>query len=81
MSFWNEIPKRFLYAFFGILMSIVLSFALGLIWMVIKGIILGYGDSGPHWVNTVTQWIQVVSVAFCILLSQLLFNYVKKKNC
>lgn len=80
MSVWSEIPKRLIYLLIGLGVSFLLSFTLGFIWMIIKGIILGYGDSGPDWVNTVTEWIQIVSVVICLVLSQTLFNYVKKKN-
>ena len=67
MSIWNELPKRFLFLLLGVVTSIVVSFALVFVWIVVKGYILGYGDSGPDWINTVTQWIKILSVVFCIL--------------
>ena len=76
----NEIFKRLLYLLIGFAFSVIISFVFVFIWVVIKGIILGYGDSGPAWVNTVTHWIEIVSVAICVVLSQVLFNYVNKRN-
>lgn len=80
MSLWNELLKRLLYLLISLVFSIPLSFSFALIWMVIKGVILGYGDSGPDWVNTVTKWIQMVSVVICVVLSQVLFHYVNRKS-
>ena len=76
----KEFSKRLLYLIVGIGIGIILTFALGLIWMFIKGIILGYGDSGPDWVNTVTTWIEIISITGCAIGSQVLFQYVLNKD-
>ena len=79
MFVWNEVPKRFLYLLVSLGASIPVGFVLVYIWLIIC-LVLGYGDSGPAWVNTVTHWIEIGSVVISVTLSQLLFNYVKKKN-
>ena len=74
----TETPKRCLYLLAGLGISIPLNFVLIFIWLIISNL-LGYGDSGPDWVNTVSDGIQIVSIIFSLLMSQLLFNHLKKK--
>ncbi len=71
---------RFVFLLSGLIFGFALGFILAVIWLTIKGFMLGYGDSGPDWVNTVSDGIQIVSIIFSLLMSQLLFNYLKKKG-
>ena len=80
MSIWKELPSRLLFLIFGLGLGLLLAFVLGFIWLVITGIVLGYGDSGPDWFNTVTYWIKIISITVCLVLSQLIFNYMKKRE-
>lgn len=80
MSILTELPRRLLFLIFGFGLGLLLAFVLGFIWLVITGFVLGYGDSGPDWFNTVTYWIKIISIALSLVLSQLIFNYVKKRE-
>ncbi len=79
MSIVTEIPKRCLYLLAGFVISIPLNFVLIFIWLIISHL-LGYGDSGPDWVNTISDGIRIVSIIFSLLMSQLLFNHLKNKG-
>ncbi len=76
----KTVSMRLIFLLSGLIFGLALGFILAVIWLIIKGFILGYGDSGPDWVNTVSDGIRIVSIIFSLLLSQLLFNHLKKKG-
>ncbi|MBC8549072.1 MAG: hypothetical protein H8D23_05425 [Candidatus Brocadiales bacterium] len=71
---------RLFYLLIGSVFSIIPAFALSLMWTAIKGFVLGYGDSGPEWVGTVTNTIITITVITCIVLSQFAYNHIHKKT-
>ncbi len=76
----GNIKIRFVLLILGLLLGWILGFTFAFIWVVIKGYVLGYGDSGPEWVNTVTTWIQIISVLSCLIASQWVYHYAHKKG-
>ncbi len=76
----NHIKYRLILLLLGLILGWVVGGALGVVWFIFNSILLGYGDSGPEWVNTVTTWIQIISVLSCLIASQLLYHYSQKKG-
>jgi hypothetical protein len=52
----RQIKKWFLYALSGALAGFLMGFLLMIMWSFFRLIILGYGDSGPSWSNTVNDY-------------------------
>ena len=80
MKIKEEIAIRFIFLVIGSVFGLVLSFSLIFLWLVIKGYILGYGDSGPEWVGIVSDSIEIVVFIVCLVLSQIMFTRYKKKQ-
>jgi len=76
----GNIKVRVTLLILGLIFGWILGFTFSFVWVVIKGYVLGYGDSGPEWVNTVTTWIQIISVLSCLIASQLVYHYAHKKG-
>jgi hypothetical protein len=61
--------------------SVLLGFILGIIllflWFIFRLAILGYGDSGPSWVNTISEILFWSGFIIGILGGQLLFVFKK----
>ena len=76
----REISKRFIFLLLGVVSGFILSFVLTFIWLLVKGYMLGYGDSGPGWVNKVTDMIQLLSVLIGVVSAQLLLNRINKRG-
>jgi len=62
----------------SVFLGFVLGYALGMIWFLFSLFILGYGDSGPSWVNSVSDISFSLGFVVSILLGQLFFF--KKKG-
>jgi len=76
----KEMSTRLLLLFFGLISGAVIGYFFNLIWLVVKGYILGYGDSGPEWVGTISNLIWIVTISICVIVSQWLFGYLKKRG-
>lgn len=80
MRLREDIQKRLFLLLLGIGGGFIISFVVVFMWLVFKGYVLGYGDSGPEWVNKITDTIQLLSILICAILSQLIFTRGRKKG-
>jgi hypothetical protein len=76
----NRFKQWFIYSTTGILLGALLGFVLGWLWFFFRLFILGYGDSGPSWINTVTDFILGGGIVIGSLGGQLLFFIVCKNE-
>lgn len=74
------IKKRFVFLFWGLVIGGVLGLVLNIIWFIFTLTVLGYGDSGPQWIIAVNNWIFIISMAICLIGSQIVYYYVSKKK-
>ena len=49
------------------------GYAFLLLWFIIRVFILGYGDSGPSWINTVNDTVLYIGVFLGVVGGQLLY--------
>ncbi len=64
----------------GLLLGWVTGYVVGFLWYFFKLIVLGYGDSGPQWINNVYDVIWAVSILSGIVVSQWYYSYAHKKG-
>jgi hypothetical protein len=69
----NRLKKWFIYSTIGILVGTVLGIVLAWFWFFFGLFILGYGDSGPSWINTVTDILWWGAIVIGILAGQIMF--------
>jgi hypothetical protein len=69
----NRFRQWAIYSIFGVMVGCVLGYSLGWIWFFFRLFFLGYGDSAPGWVNTVTNCILLASLVAGIAGGQVLF--------
>jgi len=67
------IRRWFIYTSISAIVGFILGYALLWVWFWFSLLILGYGDSGPSWVNTVNDVVFWGGLAISILGGQLLF--------
>jgi len=77
-SIKSDLVQWGVYSFVSIISGFVAGYALGWIWFFFRLFILGYGDSGPAWINTINRIVFALGVVGCIILGQVLFF--KQKN-
>jgi len=61
------------YSLTSVLLGSVLGYFLGWIWFLSGLFLLGYGDSGPEWVNTVNKCVLLAGLLAGIAGGQILF--------
>jgi hypothetical protein len=71
--------KWFTYFVLGCLTGLVLGLILGWVWFFFRLIILGYGDSGPSWINIVSDYLFWGGFFLGIIGGQILF-YIERKE-
>ncbi len=64
----------------GLLLGWVTGYVVGFLWYFFQLIALGYGDSGPQWINRVYDVIWAVSILSGIAASQWYYSYAHKKG-
>jgi hypothetical protein len=74
------IKKRGVLLFWGLLLGGLLGLVLNIFWFIFTLTVLGYGDSGPEWLIAVNNWIFIISMAICLIGSQVVHYYVSKKE-
>ena len=65
--------KWLVWTIISIPIGIVLGFVMGFLWFFTGVIFLGYGDSGPSWINTVNYILFYGGLTAGILGGQILF--------
>lgn len=75
----NVINRGILF-FLGLIGGGVLGYVLNSIWFFFRLVALGYGDSGPLWVNEVNKWIWIFSILVGLIASQWYYHYAHKKG-
>jgi hypothetical protein len=75
----NNLKKWFIYSTIGILLGALLGVVLSWLWFFFRLFILGYGDSGPSWINVVTDFLLGGSIIIGFLGGQFLF-VIERKN-
>lgn len=73
------INKWINYSVISLAVGLAVGFFLGFLWFLFSLFILGYGDSGPSWTNTVGNAVFYASLLVCILSGQILFVMSIKK--
>lgn len=61
-------------------MGALSGLVMGLLWFFFTLLILGYGDSGPSWLNTVDDWLLGAGILIGILGGQILFFADRKRK-
>jgi len=69
---------RFVFLIIGLIAGWVLGFFLTNIWFLFRLAILGYGDSGPGWINTVDTWIWIISIFVGMIITQWFYHRAHK---
>ena len=69
----KNIKNWFLYTLLGVLLGSLLGYLFVWLWFIFTLFILGYGDSGPSWINMVNNILFWSGLIFGIMGSQLLF--------
>lgn len=80
MRITTDIAIRIVFLILGGIVGYIAGFSLVFSWLVIKGFVLGYGDSGPDWVGRVTIYLEVIAFVVCIFMSQVCFMRYKKNS-
>jgi hypothetical protein len=62
-----------IYSFLSIIIGLFAGYALGWVWFSFRLFILGYGDSGPAWINTINRVIFAIGVIGCVIFGQVIF--------
>jgi hypothetical protein len=79
MSVEANIFRRWvIHSFVSVIVSFILAFSLEWIWFLLSLFLLGYGDSGPSWINTVNNYLLVAGLIIGIVGGQVLFF--RKRN-
>jgi hypothetical protein len=71
----NRLRQWLTYSIIGVMFGLILGYLLGSMWYFVTLLILGYGDSGPSWVNTVSDGVLIAGLLAGIVSGQLLFFY------
>jgi hypothetical protein len=69
----KKIKRWLIYTFISTIVGFILGYALLWAWFFFSLLILGYGDSGPPWINAVTNFVFWVGLAIGILGGQMIF--------
>jgi hypothetical protein len=64
----------------GIIAGLFIGYFLIMTWLIIDGYVLGHGDSAHGWRNSVPDIILAISIPLCAIMSQALFNVMKKRG-
>lgn len=67
------IAKWIYFSFIGTLVGFLLSIVLSIGWFLFSWIVLGYGDSGPEWVNILSYAVIILSFVVGFALGQVWF--------
>jgi hypothetical protein len=76
----KRIKRRGILLLWSLVIGLTLGFVLNVIWFIFRLTVLGYGDSGPQWIIGVNNWIFIISMAICLIGSQIVYYYVSKKK-
>jgi hypothetical protein len=69
----KNLYKWAIYSVAWLIAGIAFSYGILLIWFLFTWIVLGYGDSGPDWINKVNNGILITGVLAGFILGQLWF--------
>ncbi len=69
----KHLQKWMLYFLTSAIIGGIVGFLLLCIWFLFSWIFLGYGDSGPSWINTVNEVFFWGAVCLAIIFGQILF--------
>ncbi len=69
----NKVKRWFVYTLSGVILGFILGYLLLWGWFFFRLMVLGYGDSGPSWINTVNDIVFWAGLAIGIIGGQLLF--------
>jgi hypothetical protein len=69
----STLKKWMLYISVSLLAGIAIGYALLWAWFFFTLFILGYGDSGPSWINTVSDVVFWSGVGLSIIVGQIIF--------
>jgi hypothetical protein len=61
-------------------LSLAVAFIFSWLWFLFGLVFLGFGHSGPAWVNTANKVVQMFAVIVCLVGSQVLCSYAHKKG-
>ena len=76
----NKIKEWLIYSATGILLGFLLGFILDWLWFFFTLFILNYGDSGPSWINTVTDCLFWGGFGVGIIGGQILYVIDRQKK-
>ncbi|GBD99840.1 hypothetical protein BMS3Abin07_01886 [bacterium BMS3Abin07] len=76
----NNFKIRVVLLLLGLLVGWVVGVFFGYIWYLFTLVVLGYGDSGPQWINKVTACIQIIMIIIGIIASQWYYHYAQKRG-
>jgi hypothetical protein len=76
----NRMKRWLVYTLAGIISGSILGYILLWGWFFFRLMVLGYGDSGPSWINTVNDIVFFAGLVIGITGSQLLFVSKEKRN-
>lgn len=62
-----------LHVIIGAIAGLVIGYSLGWLWFLFVWLVLGYGDSGPTWINTSNDYVFLFGFIIGILGGQIIF--------
>jgi hypothetical protein len=71
----NSLRQWLTYSIISVMVGLILGYSLGWMCFFLSLSFVGYGDSGPSWVNTVSDWVLLASLLAGIVGGQVLFFY------
>jgi hypothetical protein len=71
--FVRRLNQWLIVSFTSVILGLILGYSLGWIWFFFRLFFLGYGDSGPGWINTVNNLIFMAGILAGIVGGQILF--------
>ena len=69
----STLKKWLIYFFVSIFAGLAIGYVLLWVWFFFRLFILGYGDSGPSWINTVSDIVFWGGVGLSIIVGQFIF--------
>ena len=76
-----KLKKWVIYFSISILLGCVLGYVFVWLWFLFSVFLLGYGDSGPPWVNLISDLVFFIGLGVAIIGGQILFfTYWGKKR-
>ena len=69
----STLKKWLIYFFVSLLAGLAIGYALLWAWFFFTLLILGYGDSGPSWINTVNDIVFWGGLVLSIIVGQIIF--------